>query len=233
MDSNLKVLQTDRIKDYEEDLLLEESSKGKKTASNWALSYGDIVTVLLCFFIIFYAIEKQMEQRKKNPIKVYSKEEGILKEHRARRVDAAYDFMIESLGNIPNIQLKKTSTFVDIYFEEVVFFEKGSSKLTTKGKTLIQDVLARLNKIKNVYRVEIQGHADKTPVKKTNTYWWKTNMELSVLRALSVYRHMITNDIPKEYLAVTGFGTHKRINPDFDKIMDTNRRISLRLQLIE
>ncbi len=208
--------------------------KRRKSDNSWSMSYGDMVTALLCFFIIFYAIEKQIEKRNVSAIQGYGPvEEGILSEHTDSKIDTEYDYMIERLEQIENIQIFKTSSFVDIYFQKVVFFEKGSYEVTSEGKQLIDQVLHKLTDISGKYYLEIQGHADKTPVANKKERWWKTNIELSVLRALNIHHYLTEKGIDKDYLAVAGFGHNKSINPELDAAMDFDRRISLRLQMVK
>lgn len=213
-------------------------NKRKKTKQRvkndtWMLSYADIVTVLLCFFIIFYSIEKQIEKKIENEIKGYSDQSGILREHKEAGIDTKYNYAIEVLSDLKDVNVIRSSSFVDIYFGDVVFFKKGKFQLTNEGKKLIDNITERLQKIGSKYRLEIQGHADKTPVAKKKQRWWDSNMELSVLRSLNVYKYMIRNNLPKSHLSVAGYGDHKSLAPGEKSIIPENRRISLRLQLVE
>jgi chemotaxis protein MotB len=208
----------------------------KKSGPGWALSYGDMVTALLCFFIIFYAIEKQFEKRAANPVKGYSTTEGILTEHKSSGIDTDYQYAIESLGEIPGIHIKKTSGFVDIYFNSTIFFEVGKTKLTKEGKEVLNGVMEKFSKLEGKYLLEIQGHADSTPVKSKEGRWWKNNMELSVMRALDVHSYLSENYIEKTNLVVSGYGSLQKVSEttetkEVDE--DLNRRISLRLQLVK
>lgn len=222
---------------YDECLTFPKKEKKKHNDSDrWVLSYADMVTVLLCFFIIFYAIEKQIEKRDVNPVKGYDTEEGILEKHTSSTVDAEYDYVVESLKNFDNIAVVRTSNFVDIHFKEIVFFKSGGLDLTPKGAEVVDSVVKRFRGIKSKYRLEIHGHADKTPVANKKERWWKTNMELSVMRALSVYDYLRKNNFPKEFLSVAGYGTNMSLKPQrniANHIIEQNRRISLRLQLVE
>lgn len=204
----------------------------KQDSSSWALSYGDMVTALLCFFIIFYAMEKQFE-RAKNPVKGYAETEGILQEHKTTEVDTEYDYAIENLQKIPGIEVMKTSAFVDITFKKIVFFEKGKTELTVPGKELLTSVISRLSKIEGRYVLEIQGHSDSVPVIKRQNRWWSSNMQLSVLRALSVHSYLSESYIEKNHLVVSGYGNLRNIATAPEDSEDNNRRVSLRLQLVK
>jgi len=217
-----------------ENLLIDRKTRKKKQdSSTWALSYGDMVTALLCFFIIFYALEKQVEKRKLNPIQGYGTTEGILHAHQATGIDTDYDYAMESLTQIPGVFIEKTSSFVDINFKRANFFEKGKADLSEEGILLINDVIKRLSKIEGRYLLEIQGHADPTPVKDSKARWWNSNMELSVLRALNVHTYLAQNYIQEDHLIVAGYGTQQKQGIQQADLANMNRRISLRLQLVK
>ena len=145
--------------------------KRKQDSSSWALSYGDMVTALLCFFIIFYAMEKQFEKAR-NPVKGYAKTEGILQEHKSSQLDTEFTYAIEALEKIPGIEVLRTSAFVDIIFKQIVFFDTGKVVLTSQGKELLDSVISKLSRIEGKYILEIQGHADSVPVIKRRDRWW-------------------------------------------------------------
>jgi len=221
---------------YDEDVLDFPSKTPKRATQGdtWTTSYADIVTVLLIFFILFWAIEKQVEKRNVNPIKGYDEKEGVLEQHSDSTIDTSFDYVIERLSSVPNTTIIQTSSFVDIYFKEVAFFNSGGTVLTHRGSEFIKSVVDRLGGIETKYRLEVHGHTDKTRVLDKKGRWWKTNMELSVMRALSVYNFLIKDGFPQTHLSVAGFGTNLSLKPEEQlKIISENRRISLRLQLIE
>lgn len=205
--------------------------KKRSESSSWALSYGDIVTVLLCFFIIFYAFEKQIE--KKIIVTKTSITGAPVSQHEANGIQAEFNYAIESLEKTEGIEVKRTSDFVDINFRKTVFFKKGKSSLTLEGKNELERVVSKLTKLQGKYTLEIQGHADSTRVKNRKGRWWQNNMELSVLRALDVHSFLAVNHINKDQLIVSGHGNQKSFNDENNINDDFNRRISLRLQLVK
>ena len=209
------------------------SRRKKSDTSSWSLSYGDMVTALLCFFIIFYALEKQIEKNKAVPSKNPAINNTKVEEHKAEGLDTQYDYAIESLEKIPGIYVSKTSKFVDIKFRKTIFFKKGQTKLSQEGIAVIDEVMGRLRKIEGRYLLEIQGHADATPVKQAKARWWQSNMELSIFRALTVHSYLAENYVEKDNLIVAGYGSQQKISNNEQEEIDMNRRISLRLQLVK
>jgi flagellar motor protein MotB len=217
----------------DEDIIQYRKSKPKSHTNSWALSYGDVVTTLLCFFIIFYALEKRIEKNQSNQVKGYGQSEGILKEHKVDGIDVEFDYAIETLKAIPGIQFYKTSQFVDLDFKQTAFFKSGETELTDEGKHLMNDVVKRLSGIKGKYIIEIQGHSDSTQVKANKSRWWKSNMQLSVLRALNVHAYLADGHIDPDSLVVSGHGSQRKISDGIALPEDINRRISLRVHLVK
>ena len=204
----------------------------KKREDNWTLSYGDMVTALLCFFIIFYIFEKQLEKTKIEKFRGLSTLEGNLKEHVSPQIDLDYKYVVEALDGLPDIRVEKSSSFVDILFKKTQFFKRGDFKLSPDGKVAINEVMERLKKLEKNYGLEIQGHSDSLVVKNQKGRWWQSNMELSVLRSLNVYKYLSDHYVIQNNLAVAGYGDEKNFEGEKSS-SDANRRVTFRLQILK
>ncbi len=200
--------------------ILSKRKKKKNDSQSWAMSYGDMVTTLLCFFIIFYALEKKMTK----------KDQSRLPAHQTTDSDIKMDYAVAIFKDIPDLKVSKTSSFIDIHFKDTVFFNKGDYKLTSNGKNTLESILMPISQLKGHFHLEIQGHADSTPVSPHKGRWWKNNMELSLMRALDVHTYLIKNISNTNKLTVSGYGSPKIENSG---AMDFDRKVSLRLQFIQ
>ncbi len=200
------------------------SRRKNKSSDGWVMSFADVVTVLLCFFIIFYMVEKQY---KKNT--GFGPNSGTVQEFRAKMSTPEVLSLIESMELLPQVSVVNKSQFLEVHFPPEMFFKSGSTKLTDQGVAVINRIIAPLTKIKGGYILQIQGYTDSSPVRDIKGRWWKNNMELSLERSLEVYDYMIANGVEKSILSVTGFGANKPLNTD-----DTNmqRRITVKFEPI-
>lgn len=231
---SLKLVKEKKPLEFENFAPLQDDFRQKKLkADSWMMSYADVVTVLLCFFIIFYAIEKMQEKEQRNPLLGFSQQKGVLEEIKDGMTKKDFDYAINKIKEIKHVEVKRSIAFVDVMFKEIVFFKKGKFELTKAGKEIVDDVVSKLVDFKGQYSIEIQGYADKTPVKKSKKRWWSSNMELSVLRSLNVYSYLEEKSIPKQFMSVAGYGVTRSLKPNTKDIFDANRRISFRLQLLE
>lgn len=204
------------------ELPLGRKRKKKESGDEWVLSFADVVTVLLCFFILFYMIEKQFEKEYG-----FGTENGRVQDFPTALDTPEFQKLLLSMEKNPDVTIVKTETFLEIHFPPEIFFASGSTRLTKNGKKAIDEVLAPLKTIKKDYYLQIQGFSDSQKVKKHKDRWWQDNMQLSLARALGVYYYLIEQGVEKQILNVAGYGTHK---PDHLKEKDFQRRISLKFE---
>jgi len=75
--------------------------------------------------------------------------------------------------------------------------------------------------------LRVDGHTDATPIHNAR---FPSNWELSSARAISVVKFLITQGIPAQHLAATGFGENQPVDPaNTPEAFAKNRRIEIRL----
>lgn len=116
-----------------------------------------------------------------------------------------------------------------------VFFNKQSAEIGEKGKEQLRKIAKVLKDAMQKFPddmdwiLRVDGHTDITPIK-TGSSKYKSNWELSVDRAISVVKFLISEGIPENRLAATGFGEfHPLVMGTDDKSLQKNRRIEFKL----
>ncbi len=129
-------------------------------------------------------LQRQIEERAKTPADASGFGEGY---------DVAFD---PSKGT------------VTVTLQNAILFDSGKAVL--KKATSVE-----LNHIHSVLRdkyagkqVDVVGHTDKDPIKKSK---WKDNWELSAQRALSVLRYLVKRGIPEDKIQAAGRGESQPI----------------------
>ena len=75
--------------------------------------------------------------------------------------------------------------------------------------------------------LQVDGHTDRRPI---NTPRFPSNWELSTARAISVARFLVTQGIPSDRVAATGFAEFQPLDPaDNEEAWRRNRRIEIKL----
>jgi chemotaxis protein MotB len=119
-------------------------------------------------------------------------------------------------------------------FQSEVLFDSGSADLGEIGKTRLVLFAQVLNEVANRIPAEIpwvlqvDGHTDKRPI--LNSPRFPSNWELSSARAISVVNYLISQGMPANRLAATGYGEFQPVTEGEDEdSLRRNRRIELRL----
>ena len=118
-------------------------------------------------------------------------------------------------------------------FQSEVLFATGSAELGEPGKEQIATLASTLKEIMTRiprdidWVLRVDGHTDKVPIA---TAQFPSNWELSTARAISVVKFMISEGIPPNRLAATGFGEFQPLDDRDDEIAyRRNRRIEFKL----
>ncbi len=135
----------------------------------------------------------------------------------------------EVLGNNPGVRIVG-DRFV---FQSEVLYETGSAEIGAGGRKQLAQLAETLQRIASKipedinWILRVDGHTDKVSI---STAKYPSNWELSTDRAISVVKFLISQRIPAERLAATGFGEHQPLDARDDEIaFRRNRRIELKL----
>lgn len=123
-------------------------------------------------------------------------------------------------------------------FSNIALFGSGSATLTSQGRTILLDVVAKLSlKRYRDYRVTIEGHTDDAPI---STLQFPSNWELSTARADAVVRFLIDQGVLGRNLHAAGYADTHPVAPNRDASgaaipanQARNRRVVIELEKIE
>ncbi|ESU24633.1 putative OmpA family outer membrane protein [Flavobacterium enshiense DK69] len=138
-----------------------------------------------------------------------------------RRVDVVMNFKPVPPKPIPGVykDIKKDLIVGDRIYLEKIFFDNGSSKLTSKSKLELDRIARILHKYKNI-QFEIQGHICCTPTFQKEAIDKDTRKRmLSINRAEAVYKYLIFKRIEKSRMTFKGYGNTRPLGngPDQDR----------------
>ena len=178
-------------------------------APPWLVNYADLMTELVCFFVILYALSAVLS---KSVQKTFGEMQKVMQSE-----------------NIAG-EVKITKEGLRISLEEsggLAFFESGSSELS-EGMKKNLDILSPnfkelVNKLPKV-TILVEGHTDNIPI---STSKYSSNWELSTARAINVIKYLInTFQLPPSLLTAVGYGEYRPIVAnDSPENCSRNRRI--------
>jgi flagellar motor protein MotB len=176
-------------------------------APAWMVNYADLMTELVCFFIVLYALSASLN---KDVQKAKSEVEEAMKQEQVQG------------------QVKVDKDGMKITIEEQggnVFFNSGSADLSPRMMEIMAKIVPSLqNLAKADHQILVEGHTDNLPIRSSK---FPSNWELSTARATSVVQHMIKNqNFPPDRLGALGYGQFQPVAPnDSEANRAKNRRI--------
>ena len=212
---------------------------GEEGSPAWMATFADMMSLLLTFFILMYAIASQ------NTARVLHEVLGI-EEKSLGVIDLIDKITIqkslqELTGlNNPNILddmddiAEDSAMAVDTNKAKVVvrvpgasLFKPGQAGLQLSGRSVLDGVIAVVRKYPD-YKIHIQGHTDDDPI---STERFPTNWELSAARATAVLRYFFDKGVEPEKMTATGYAdTFPLASNDTDQGRSLNRRVEFVLE---
>ncbi|MDE2292127.1 MAG: flagellar motor protein MotB [Elusimicrobia bacterium] len=176
-------------------------------APAWLVNYADLMTELVCFFVILYALSAALN---KNIVGAESKLKKMMKDG---QMAGSVEMNREGL----KISLTESG--------QVPQFDVGFADLTAGMKKEIDEVAPVLKELaEQGNEIIVEGHTDDKPIH--NDYFWG-NWELSSARATTVVEYLIRKKgFPAGCLAAMGYGDARPIAPnDTPEGRSKNRRV--------
>lgn len=207
----------------------EEAEEEKEEFSEWWIySYGDLVTLLLVFFVLLFTFckvdvakfQSVAESFKPvppgSPFFLEGKPEVL--EEAARR--------IETSEISEEVFVTVDARGLVVSFHDTTLFASGSAALTDNAQRILTQFTQFLFGLPN--DVVIEGHTDDQPI---STARFPSNWELSAARAGAVARFFESEGIKGSRLKVVGYAQFKpRFRNDTPRKRALNRRVDVILK---
>lgn len=188
-----------------------ETNEEVESEGSWAISYGDMITLLLSFFVIFFStdFEKKKNEEQTELVKneiasvdFLSKESKSITETKSKKED----FLNHDL-NLRNakIEVVTVKNNLLVKFSGVSFFKSGSVDLTPEGAKVIRTFSEKYIPYAGVYGMSVKAFTDQRKVIQKKDRF-KDNLELSALRAISAMRELQKSGIPLTQMDIAGLG---------------------------
>lgn len=214
----------------------------------WLLTYADLITLLMVFFVVMYAISS-IDSKKYNALRSSLQtalrtsggasavlpyagtnpiEMPVTLANRQRE-NAEFNQIIQQVqGMVPNQQAVAFSVDergLTIRFLDNVLFDLGRAELRPEARQLLGPVAQALAGVSNYVRVE--GYTDDLPI---NTVQYPSNWELSAARAINVTRYLIQQYglDPKRFSSL-GYGEYRPLYPNTS---ESNRQKNRRVDIV-
>ena len=225
------------------------AKKQKKGAPAWMVTYSDLMTLLLVFFVLLYSFSSldvlkfkafvvsfqgagilnngpsPMENvdDNKDQTKVINEQMGEVSDNaKLMEVFTVIEAFLENNGLEATISVKYEERGVALTIKEKVLFDSGKADLKPAAKDMLAQLGDLFAKIPN--QISVEGHTDDRPI---NTVEFPSNWELSAARSARVVRFFTREHHldPKRMVAV-GYGEYRPVaSNETAEGRATNRRV--------
>lgn len=218
----------------------------------WLLTYSDLITLLMIFFVIMYAMSnvdaakyKQMSESLKvamgggktiigneDAISVSEDSDKVTEDIEAKgerakleQVKSQVDRYLEQNGMKDSVTTKIDERGLVVSLNDTVFFDIGTAEIKPESQKRIIEIGKILNQIDNYIRIE--GHTDNIPIRNSQ---YSSNWQLSSVRAANATEFLIANcGIVPERFSSVGYGEYR---PILDNSTEEGRARNRRVDII-
>lgn len=203
---------------------------------DWMSTYGDMVTLLLCFFVMMLSVSSP------DVAKFELIQAGLNESLGKKEVTRPIEMMmmeladdIQSMDADEDISLGSDTQGVVLELGDSLMFSKGSADLQPSAIPVLKKIAATLQSDRyNSFNFSIEGHtSDET----YSSERYPSNWELSSARASAVARFLESRGIARVRLKVTGyydnvpkFPNHDIYGQPIPQNRIKNRRVTIHIE---
>ncbi|MEW5946827.1 MAG: OmpA family protein [bacterium] len=230
----------------------------KRGTPAYMLTYGDLTTLMLIFFVFLFRVGEISESKYQAAIASFRQALGVFPrsisvlrpdevvlvprergtkqfwgvEKRMNELQKQIQQQLEEYVEKGNILQIKAGDKGEIYVTlgSQALFDSGMADLKPEFHTAL-DAVSKIVK-DNYLQVHVEGHTDNVPI---STARFPSNWELSSARAISVVNYMKEkHGVPPPYLSAIGYGEYRpKDSNETPEGRQSNRRIEIRLSATE
>jgi chemotaxis protein MotB len=195
---------------------------------NWLISYADLLTNLLAFFVLllgvssiqtyrFEALSSSFSQRQRPSMT--DLKAGLDRYIRAQSLERDLETAIDEQG-------------LAVRFRTKLLFDSAQSELSREGEQLLESLAAVMRPYADRYDIVVEGHADDLPIHNQS---FASNWELSAQRSVNVVKKLIAVGLDRRRLSAQAFADTRptatpAVDGDLEKSRAQNRRVVVRVR---
>lgn len=215
----------------------------------WMITFSDVMTLMLTFFVLLVSMSKMDERRKlvvlgsiigafdigtsydvmSTKDSKRTVEPGVIEDE--QDLQMLKPMLWENAEEDLNFQSNRFVQILSINAE--LLYEPGSTMVSERGKVFLDKIVPTLQKAN--YPLLIAGHTSSVRSELGSDYKYgdgdrvpDLSWKLSLNRALGVYRYLLEKGVPSEKLSVEAFGRFKpHYNESDPKLRNWNRRVDI------
>ena len=187
--------------------------------TSWLITYADVVSLLLVFFVIFFSVSKVnlgfFEQFKESM-------SGSLSQSDGKTIITPLSDIKQRLDSLLQDEIDRQVVVVDLGFEGITLefasselYPSGSAELKPQVKPILLKIVEAINTITYYpFSIKVEGHTDNVPIKSIR---YPSNWELSSARAAAVVKDILNGGLDSDRVLAIGYADTKPLVPNEDE----------------
>ncbi len=221
---------------YRQEKNIERVNTGYKESEDeneWLITYSDLITLILTFFIMLAAISKvdplRFERVAQSLSGAYGKEDDSQKID-LRTVYKMINDLIRNSSYASKVDVELLPIGVAVTFKSNALFTLGKATIKEDIEPILDGLAWVMRELP--YSVAVEGHTDDIPISSDE---YPSNWELSTARASRVVRYLINKGVSSNKLFASGYADTKARVPNLDEFgrpIFENRAENRRVEII-
>ena len=171
---------------------------------SWLLSYADLITNLLLFFVVLLTAANLSKGRMQQIVKSISGSESPTSLESIRR---EIDAQIAQKQMQDLVSTNVTADGLELSLNSGLVFDSGKAQIRSELEQTLSSTLQVLAPYSTKYSFAVEGHTDSTPIVSGGSF--ATNWELSSARAIVVRQRLEDAGISRSSIRVEGYADTK------------------------
>lgn len=195
-------------------------SESESGSGTWLVTYSDLVTLLLVFFVLLYTLTPGVDKSTFNDfISHFQSQSSVIQQkgepneesgdHTLREEWKEVKKFLKEEGLKSEVQIQQIKNGVKVTLSDSLTFNSGSAILLPAAKKVLKEIASKLGG--DVKEVNTQGHTDNVPIASRSRY--RSNWHLGAARAVSVVQFLNDHsEVAPEKYEASSFGKYKPID---------------------
>jgi chemotaxis protein MotB len=175
---------------------------------SWLMSYADMITLLLCFFIIFVSVSEPKKEKMAAITQGMAGKFGTVELATPfQNVFRSLQAVVETHQILNDVDIVKGENNLVIELSSLSFYKNRSADFDEKMLPVLEEIAKNLKSIEFMdYNIIIEGHTSDVPI---TTALYPSNWELSTARSARMARFFIEQGIEPKRLKAVGYADTK------------------------
>lgn len=220
-----------------------DSGGGDENGSpGWMTTYGDLMSLLLAFFILIVSFSSIQESEFKKAIGSLQRALGLLRANVAvvapsgipqvyipprAKVREVVDRILHTIKDVPkienNISFESTKEGVRVRISNPLLFDIGRANIKPDIYPVLDEIVSLLDT--SNFNIVIEGHTDNVPIHNDQFH---SNWELSAARAVAIVEFFVKRGLDPARLRAVGYSEYRPlISNDTEAGRAKNRRVEI------